>query len=54
MADYLMPNNEFLSIEYKRNLFEMRNHMVDIPANALQNAFVVIEKTWSISIFVRS
>ena len=33
LAEYLMPNNELLSIEDKRNLFEMRNHMVDIPAN---------------------
>ena len=33
MAEYLLPNNELLSIEDKRNLFEMRNHMVNIPAN---------------------
>ena len=28
-----MPNNELLSIEDQRKLFEIRNHMVDIPAN---------------------
>ena len=33
MADYLMPNNELMSIEDQRKLFEIRNHMVDIPAN---------------------
>ena len=33
MADYLMPNEEDLSIENKRKIFEIRNHMVDIPTN---------------------
>ena len=33
MADYLMPNEEDLTIENKRKIFEIRNHMVDIPAN---------------------
>jgi hypothetical protein len=33
MADYLMPNEEGLSVEIKRKIFEIRNTMVDIPAN---------------------
>ena len=33
MSEYLMPNSESLSIEEKRNIFEIRNEMVYIPAN---------------------
>ena len=33
MADYLHPTNEKLSIEEKRNLFSIRNRMVDICSN---------------------
>ena len=33
MSEYLMPNNENLSIDDKRKIFEIRNEMVFIPAN---------------------
>ena len=33
MADYLLPTNEKLTIEEKRNLFAIRNRMVDICSN---------------------
>ena len=33
MAEYLMPNQENLSIEDRRRIFEIRNRMVPIPAN---------------------
>ena len=33
MADYLLPNNIILSIENQRNIFAIRNMMVNIPAN---------------------
>ena len=33
MAEYLLPGNLELSIEEKRNMFAVRNKMVDIPAN---------------------
>ena len=41
MAEYLLPNDEF-TIEDQRNLFSMRNRMVDIPSN-----FVSSEKNES-------
>ena len=37
MADYLMPFNKSLSIEDKRNLFSMRNRMVEIGNNFGRN-----------------
>ena len=33
MAEYLMPNFENISIEERRNIFEIRNRMVSIPIN---------------------
>ena len=33
MAEYLMPNFENISIEDRRNIFEVRNRMVPIPIN---------------------
>ena len=33
MADYLLPLNDLLSIEEKRNMFSTRNWMVDIADN---------------------
>ena len=33
MADYLLPTNEKLTIEEKRNLFAIRNRMVEISSN---------------------
>ena len=33
MAEYLMPNVQNMTIEQKRNIFEIRNRMVTIPAN---------------------
>ena len=33
MAEYLMPNVQNMTIDQKRNVFEIRNIMVSIPAN---------------------
>ena len=33
MSEYLLPNNEDLSIENKQKTFSIRNKMVNIPAN---------------------
>ena len=33
MADYLLPMNDELTIEEKRNLFAIRNRMVEISSN---------------------
>merc|ERR1712208_232329 len=33
MAEYLQPYNKYLTIEEKRGIFEIRNRMVNIPAN---------------------
>ena len=33
MAEYLQPYNKYLTIEEKREIFEIRNRMVNIPAN---------------------
>ena len=33
MPDYLRPNNKGLSIDDQRYIFEMRNRMVNLPAN---------------------
>ena len=37
MAEYLLPNNESLSISEKRNIFAIRNRMVQIEVNFPQN-----------------
>ena len=44
MAEYLMPNQENLSIEDRRRIFEIRNRMLPIPANFPLNKNV--EKCW--------
>ena len=33
MEEYLLPSNSVLTIEQKRNMFAVKNRMVDIPAN---------------------
>ena len=33
MAEYLMPGDTKLTIEQKRNIFEMRNRMLPLPSN---------------------
>ena len=33
MKEYLLPYNDRMNIEEKQNMFEIRNRMVDIPAN---------------------
>ena len=33
MAEYLQPYNKYLTVEEKRGIFEIRNRMVNIPAN---------------------
>ena len=41
MSEYLMPNNNSISIEDKRKIFEMRNEMVLIPANFTSSENIV-------------
>ena len=45
MADYLMPYNKNLSIEEKRNLFSIRNRMLEIGNNFGKNENCVICQT---------
>ena len=44
MAQYLMPDQENLSIEDKRRIFEIRNRMLPIAANFPSNE--IVEKCW--------
>ena len=37
MAEYLMPNDEQLTIEGQRYIFSMRNRMVYVPVNFPKN-----------------
>ena len=37
MSEYLQPFNKLLTIEQKREMFEVRNRMVNIPSNFSSN-----------------
>ena len=54
MAEYLQPFGNNLTVTEKRNLYSIRNRMVDIPSNFPKekqnsNVFVEKKKIWSIS-----
>ena len=47
MCEYLLPTNNILTIEQKREMFAIRNRMIDIPNNFLEErniADVYVEK----------
>ena len=44
MAQYLMPDQENLSVEDKRRIFEIRNRMLPFAANFPSNE--IVEKCW--------
>jgi hypothetical protein len=59
MSDYLPPINRELSIEQKREMFSIRNRMLDIPYNFpgkktnLTNVNAAKQKTCHTSIIVK-